>query len=231
MINNRYKNEIHQLIVREGLNTDLFALVDREGPLGKWHTALDLKDSPLSFEIHNKKNSFDLFYVIFLRYIPGYPATQPLTHENPNFEFVKDLLLEWLNNHVKRYLENVNVPNLWEINFSDIVSNYKKEDANKLASVEHKKVVTERLGEVEKLLASNNKLMLVNAGMEILFEEIQELKAKIDNPNITYKDIKITVLGTVVSWVAEKIIDFPVGAAIAEFLINGKKIIFNFFNR
>ena len=109
---NEHKNGLLDVLKREGFDPELF--VAEEYGIVRFLSGFKLTfaDTPLWFSAENPKDSYELFTCFWTAFSPGF--TQRSSRELLALPEMYEFFVVWLNSHVRKYLDSLLVPNLWE---------------------------------------------------------------------------------------------------------------------
>ncbi len=209
----KYKNRLYQVVKNSGI--DLNRVRKREGELeGDDTFTIEIIGSPFYFTVRDSSLKFERFdcrYVIFDPFLNDRisPHVDPLEEQQfygtagwsgrSSFNRIEQLLTEWLNDDVKRYIRYVDElhgPDLWTkiteerqvLNLNDIDFNNKE-----FFNDQEKQQVRAALDNAKILIINNfhpaeDKLNIINEKLDYLSEAINRLN-KFD-----WKSVMITMI-------------------------------------
>jgi hypothetical protein len=127
----RYKNVLLKIIVESGLDISqfdgkeqIFYELDEKGkPVERDAFVIEVKGSPLKFTVINDPESYHFFLIRCIEFTPAFEERKFLVHpwyddkqlvdKSHSIDELEKNLTDWLSNHVKVYLEDVTLPDLW----------------------------------------------------------------------------------------------------------------------
>lgn len=110
----RDKNGFIKIIEELGLNFNQFEAFEEERD--NYPTfIIRFRDAPFEFLVRNPKHSYTLYATAFTQFTPGFTRNEGYNYPDwkSDIEEVYDQFSYWLENHVKLYLEEQDIPDLW----------------------------------------------------------------------------------------------------------------------
>lgn len=109
-----YKNGFIKLINENGLQVDSFKPYEKEVD-GNPAFILQFESSPLYFMTRTNSESYEQLDLRYIKFAPSYPKSDYYPpNEWTNIHDVYEFFCSWLNQHVKPYLDEFDVPDLWQ---------------------------------------------------------------------------------------------------------------------
>jgi hypothetical protein len=176
----KYKNQLFDLIKQSGLDINRFQINEEDEIV----TTISFNDSPFGFITFNSKESFDLFQFKFTLFSPKYAMSDFYPPNNwTNFSNLLSTFSNWIENHIKDYLQEQSEPDLWDeylngnktLNFETIDFGNKESFTSdelvqiKMAINELKYLIQSNLeaNETEQLLINDRLDYLINASLRL----------------------------------------------------------------
>ena len=113
---NKYKNQLAEIIASQQLHPTLF---DIEHTKEYEYSVIkaNLKDSPLTFTIKESDTNSHLFQCYYVTMTHSFYVKDPFENspKYADFDYIQRQFTQWLNEHVKLYIEDQQTPDFWEI--------------------------------------------------------------------------------------------------------------------
>ncbi len=106
----KYRNNLLQAIIDLEFDPTLFSSSEENGRF-----RIDLRNTPLWFEVGNTYDDYHALDCQFVKFGPGYPGSGFLPADGfTSIDRVLLYLRHWLDEHVREYLDELELPDLWE---------------------------------------------------------------------------------------------------------------------
>ena len=109
----KYKNKILEVIHEEGFDVEQFKKHEKNVD-GSQAAIFQLVNSPLFFMIRTNPDDYHSYDCRYINFSPDFSRSEYEPDRDwGDFEFCYDKFIWWLNNHVKEYQVEMEVPDLW----------------------------------------------------------------------------------------------------------------------
>jgi len=189
----QHKNTFLQRIEQCGLGTTRFHGFEKH-VRNKILFTIELRNSPLQFQLEQAGNSFDAFKLSYTRFAPAYPMTAT---ENPiPLETALRVFDEWLKFTIRRYTEEQQTPDLWaqlETYAPLIDTTAISEEDSREFTEEEKELVRNGTQEFRQLIIAN--FTPTEEQAEVINNRLDYLEKAIDRLNrIDWKALAISTV-------------------------------------
>ena len=204
---NEYKNGLLDVLKREGFDPEQFVAEE----VGSAGFKLTFLDTPLWFLADNPTDSYEIFIISWTTFSPAF--TQINHGGGPDTRMYK-LFPQWLELHVRKYLDSLLVPNLWEqvetqkklLSFDAVeqeTGSYSDDEKAALRT----SLRTARLLITERFSPSEDQVEIINERFDYLDQSLDRLRKR---------DWKPLLLSTIISISIALSLDTEAGAALLE---------------
>lgn len=201
------------LISELGLKHNAF---DKIEDLGKF--IITHIETGFKYSIGASKHCYDNLESIYTTFAPGNPTVAFPRDRYANFEEIKKNFTNWVNNHLKGYIDELNEIDMWNQS-SQLVETktIEKIDFNDNSPFSKEEIIQIKLGLNEAKLVIINNFNLSENQIEIIENRFRYLEEAIDRTNKT--DWKGIAISTVIGLVLNLGVDTNTGKAIWELFI------------
>ncbi len=111
----RDKNTFIEIIKSKGLELSSFKRYEKDNVDGNPAFIIQLENSPLYFMARTRNEDYHEHDSRFIKFGPNFPKSDYVPSQNwDSIEKVYEIFEYWLDSHVKTYLEEIDIPDLWE---------------------------------------------------------------------------------------------------------------------